>query len=340
MAFLDNVNNQLRRARQSELGRLAIGLAQQYPTYSRAFGFLNNFYAGATDNTTIRARSGGPGGVFANPYPYRVGNQTRTRTPVLALATPPRRSRMPIRRPTRWRRHFRRRYRARRGRAVGPAVVGNQTRLFPNSMVTTMQFLWRQEIHGNATVPETTPFNAIIDPDVVHVFKATSVFDPYEGTLAREAHGWTTMANIYDHFVVLGSTIRVQYNWAQPDSMPLTVGIALRDSESKASSAQHYELNSKQVSTNLPGTLDNSSGIKSLRLNYDPRSFFHVKNVNEVSALRGSYTGPANPGENAYFHCWCAPMGTTDMNTGTLIMNVEITYRVLSTEPKTFAVES
>jgi len=165
------------------------------------------------------------------------------------------------------------------------------------------------------------------------VFRANSLFDPdYTGT-GHQPMGHDEMNAVYGHYLVLRSEIRVTGFSFGSTNYPLAWGIILDDDGSTSDSTSRIIEQGKgpYVISNNNYLADKS---RTTLVNvFDAKSFFHVKDPNDVKYEIGA-AGTANPADGAYFILWIGPIDeTSDLNGAGF--NVEITYEAIWSEKST-----
>lgn len=169
-----------------------------------------------------------------------------------------------------------------------------------------------------------------------HQFRANGAFDPdYSGT-GHTTTAYTKWSNLYNHAVILGSKISIQ--WVNADNTtasltPTACGVYLDDDASLAVTSFEELVENRRGSHTILGSGNaNSYGNKAVTKGfYSAKKFFNVTDVKDNFDRLGSTSG-ASPGEIANFHCWAQNLGTT---TVTVQAVVTVDYIIAFSEPKT-----
>lgn len=160
-----------------------------------------------------------------------------------------------------------------------------------------------------------------------HVMSANGAYDPNITGGGHQPRGWDELIALYDHAVVIGSKITIQYANEDPTN-PILVGITLKDTATTETNYNNYaEAGNtiyKQVgaqgSTGDNGKVSYSFNNKFLGI-FDPMSEADVQN-----------TSSTNPTEQAYYHVWAA--SPTGVDTSTVECTVSMEFIVVFKEPK------
>lgn len=167
-----------------------------------------------------------------------------------------------------------------------------------------------------------------------YIFSANGLYDPnYTGT-GHQPRGWDQFMTMYDHATVIGSKITVHFTTAGVvgTSGPLTVGIALKDGTTTASSKNDY-MEGRNVRSGIlrrNATTDDCYTL-SLSKTFSAKKFLGISKPMSSSLLRNSASG--NPSEQAWFHLFAQVLtGATD--SASIDCQVVIDYLCVFTEPK------
>lgn len=146
-----------------------------------------------------------------------------------------------------------------------------------------------------------------IDPAIggicgVHVFSANGMYDPDITSTGHQPRGWDQLMTMYDHAVVLGSSITFEVS--PDDNYPLIFGIAAVDRSSANASVNTYLESTKVVYKTIGAGSSGQPKRVSMRLN--PNKFLSRSKPLSDPDLKNS-TG-SNPTEQAYYHCFIAAL--------------------------------
>lgn len=161
-------------------------------------------------------------------------------------------------------------------------------------------------------------------------FKANSVFAPEVST--KQPYGYDQWAALYNHYVVLGSQIRI---YAAPtpgtdnQQAPMAVGIMLTDEATFPYTDYTTAIEHNRSSFTM---FQQNKGQKmSLVKNYSAKKFYNIKDVKDNVTRIGGTTG-ADVSEGAYFILWQQPIDSTSATVSRYV--VVINYIVMFSEPK------
>jgi hypothetical protein len=163
----------------------------------------------------------------------------------------------------------------------------------------------------------------------LYVFNASSLYDPnYTGT-GHQPRGFDQIMPLYDHFVVLKSTIKVRLV-SQTVNSVVMAGVALSSTVTNQGDWDDYaEGPMSQVdSTGNLVTYGNTSVLE-FKLHYDAKSFLGVPDP--ITSNKNQGTISANPIDNAFYHIFVQDGAeSASVNVRAL---VEIEYHCVFIEP-------
>lgn len=165
------------------------------------------------------------------------------------------------------------------------------------------------------------PTASVADALAVH---GNGLYQPISG--GHQPRGFDQLMSLYDHFVCVGSKIRVTY---QPtDSTNSTVGISIRDSATLSTSFSDY-MEGGNVRSRALGESGSTPTV--ITMSTSPRKFLGRSKVLSDPELKGS--AAANPTEGFYYHLFAdASDGSSDP--GQIDCVFIIDYSVVFIEPK------
>lgn len=159
---------------------------------------------------------------------------------------------------------------------------------------------------------------------------ANSIFSP-QVSGGHQPRGHDEWALFYNHYVVLGSKVRVTFD-NTGSGATIIAGVFLDDDTTLPGTPNAHEIveNNRGSWVTLPGS---HQAVKTCTAKFSAKKFFRcdVRDRTDLKALFG-----ANPSEKAYFHMWAqANDGLTDP--GSIIVRFIVDYICLLSEPKNLA---
>lgn len=179
-----------------------------------------------------------------------------------------------------------------------------------------------------------------LDPGVsgtlsTNVFRANSCHDPNQTGVGHQPMAWDEYSELYNHYVVLGSKITVQFAAQAASTMsPPVVGIFQSDDTTFSTSyiTSLTEQNRCKYRMIPHGYQVRPTTICS---KFSTKKFFNVKDVKDNLDRLGAAIG-SNPSEEAYFVVFCGDQAEGEDIAGVYGM-VTIEYIVAFSEPKELA---
>lgn len=160
-----------------------------------------------------------------------------------------------------------------------------------------------------------------------HVFRANSIYDPdYSGT-GHQPMGHDEWAQLYNHYVVLGSKI-VATVTVPSDADIYWTGAYLSDTVTVPYTTGTAFREARKGLTKFCNAGDNCTNH--VRAMYSPKKFFQVKDVMDNVTRLGASTG-YNPSEEAAFIIWVQALNASTV-AATIAIHIE--YTVQFSEPK------
>lgn len=169
------------------------------------------------------------------------------------------------------------------------------------------------------------------------VYRANSVFDPYEPIGGHQPMSFDQWALIYNKYTVLGAKITMEWTpLTVVNFLPGRFGILL--SSDTAGTAPYSNINSLLESKLIGnyktfGILFNANQPKhnSVSKTFSAKHFFGKRDVVDGSANTALVT--TNPGNEAFFIPWvCAQANAQDPGVATFMITID--YIVMFTDPK------
>lgn len=163
------------------------------------------------------------------------------------------------------------------------------------------------------------------------VYRANSVFDPFQPTGGHQPMGYDEWALLYNHYIVLGSKVSVQFLQDGSPTGAVAVGVYLDDTSSSGYTSADEYIEAKKGSYCLIPFGDRRNRTCTSR--FSAKKFFKVKDLQDNMTRLGAPVG-TNPDEEAMYHIWMQCYNST---TDTLQVQITIDYIVEFSEPKSLA---
>lgn len=191
----------------------------------------------------------------------------------------------------------------------------------PTARVVRMKYV------DNVTLTSTSGVMA------VHYFRANGLYDPdYTGT-GHSPAGYTSMAALFNHYIVMGSKIKVTWSNDPGNTSgdpPTRCGVFLNDDVTLASLNYQDLIENGRGQSRLVGSGNaNFYSTTSTTGTYSPRKFFNIVDPQDKSDTIGAGIA-GNPSEEAIFAVWAQAIGG---GSSTLSANIEIDFLVRFQEP-------
>lgn len=169
--------------------------------------------------------------------------------------------------------------------------------------------------------------NAGVGGTAVTVFAANGMYDPDITGVGHQPRGFDELMPLYDHYVVIGVKCTVDFIPSAGETVPIYVGITLRDSSVTATANDYVE-----GGNTMYGVLSASQGFPTrMTMPINPNKFLGRSKPLADRDLKGSAT--TNPAELAFIHVWAAPANSGD-DPGNVVANVLLEYTAVLIEPK------
>lgn len=163
-------------------------------------------------------------------------------------------------------------------------------------------------------------------------FSANNIYDPDVTGTGHQPMGHDQWAALFNHYVVLGSKITVNFCDSDSTTTPTHVGLYLSDGKTLSYTAGYEYIEARKGAFRL--IVPNEGKRHRLVNKFSAKKFFNVKDVKDNLSRLGAATG-ASPTEQSFYHIW---VQTLDSSTNTIRCVVEIEYIVLYSEPKDLSV--
>ncbi len=160
----------------------------------------------------------------------------------------------------------------------------------------------------------------------LHVFRATSLFDPDLTGVGHQPNQFDQIMPLYDHYTVVAAKITVTGSGG--DALPATMLISLQDDSTTLLAMNQYmeSRNRTYITTNETGT-----GPMKLSKTYNAKRFLGISHPLSEKDLAGTAT--TNPAENAFFHLVYAGNSGDEFSAAAWKVNLE--FFAILTEPIT-----
>ena len=198
---------------------------------------------------------------------------------------------------------------------------------FPKSKLVKMRYI--EEITLN-------PGTAGV---ISRVYRANSVYDPYQGTGGGQPMSFDSWAAIYNKYTVVGSKCTViPVLTATAQVNPAYFGVSLDTDPTNYSSVmssvpQLLEQKYKDSTQIKQAGLVQSTGLNTKKniaiKTFSPKKWFGVTNV--MDGANHSALVTANPSSEAYFQVWAASINSNDPGSVNFLVTLE--YIVLFRDP-------
>ncbi len=161
----------------------------------------------------------------------------------------------------------------------------------------------------------------------LHVFRASSLFDPDFTGVGHQPLYFDQIQPLYDHYTVVGSKITITGSGS--DNLAGTILISLQDDSGTLTTMNRYMETKNRVyrTTNEAG-----NGVVTVSKKYSCKKFLGISHPLSEKDVSGTLT--TNPAENAFFHVvYAGNDSTADFANATLRMIID--YFAILTEPVT-----
>lgn len=208
------------------------------------------------------------------------------------------------------------------------------TRTFQKEVSVTQSSMPRNRLLGSTRKVEFVYTDSFqLDPTVlatgVYRFRANCCYDPNQSGVGHQPRGFDQLMALYDHFVVIGSTINViAHNTDGVNAQIL--GIALRDATSGPSLNNDY-LEAGNTSTCVLSPASAGGCVGQVSMACNPNKFLGRSSPMSDPELKGSAS--SSPVEQAYFHVFAAPVNA-GIDSGIVTCRVTLRFTTILLEPK------
>lgn len=201
--------------------------------------------------------------------------------------------------------------------ARGYQSITNYRSLAPSKMLVNLRY---SEIFTSA--PGAGAIN-------VTQYRANSLFDPSFTFIGHQPRGFDQWMALYDHFVVIYSTIRVEFSQTDPATNNGIVILAVRDTNVASAALNTYRENPEMVEKH---SVAQGAGSRILKMSINPNRFLGRSKPLADPQLKGSISG--NPTEQVLYDIAHGAMPGVD-TAPSLEISVVIDYLAVLIEPKT-----
>lgn len=221
------------------------------------------------------------------------------------------------------RKYKKRKYSRKRRRRGGYNMIKSTRSPISRSMLTKMRYVTTGQLDPSSSTPSSL------------LYRANDIYDPEVAVGGHQALGFDQFIGVlYDHFIVLGSRIKVDFISADAGSTTGAVRCGINLSDSNAPVVTYNTIIEQGDCTS--GIMTNAGALskKTLYKNFSTKKFFNRADVKDCSELRGSSAG--SPTEQCYFNVFAEGINPV-VNPTALDVQVTIEYIVLLQEPKQLA---
>lgn len=187
----------------------------------------------------------------------------------------------------------------------------------PNKFTSKLRYCDQQSLNPGAGTTAT------------QLYRANGLYDPDSTGVGNQPRGWDQMIALYNHAIVIGSRITVQF--CNTGTVPVIVGVALRDDTTTASDVIDYiEGANCRYLTVGPNTGESN---RTVSFNFNNK-FLGISKPLASENLRN--TASANASEMGTYHLFVAAAdGSSDPGAITCVTTIE--YITVFTERKDLA---
>lgn len=218
-----------------------------------------------------------------------------------------------------------RRYRPRRaGRRRIPRRYKRRRQTFPRELWPRMKLVRLKSTVSNALYHSAGTWDGT---NGWRAIKANSLNDPW-GTLSSALPlGLDQLANLYQKYVVVASTIVID---AHPSSITGggRIGLALRNNNTDLASADYYGEVPMSIVRVCSGDID----VMRLAMRYKAKKFWKVRKFMDAEDQQATFTTtPGDPTDIAYYHFWIHDLNANEAMT--VEFKATITFDLLLFDP-------
>ena len=194
---------------------------------------------------------------------------------------------------------------------VGPTPYASALRYIPQKQKMTLRYAQKFKLSTSAGLCQ------------VHTFRANDLYDPDSSGAGHQPRGFDQMMQLYDHFQVIGSKIRIL---ASSEVQSSVVGVTLTDSTATGTAYLDYMENNPE--NTVMGAVAQQQQPHHITLNYSQGKFFGT------SALDDKYQGSSgsSPLDQAVYHVFAT--ATDDLASTVVDCVVILDFIAVFTEPR------
>lgn len=167
----------------------------------------------------------------------------------------------------------------------------------------------------------------------VYSFRANDLFDPNYTSVGHQPNGFDQIMALYNHFTVIGSTLKFTVSVPSNNDQPFVMGVHLDDDVNITDPGSVTAVMEQPRTNRKIVPKPSAATSKDLEINqfFSAKKFFGVNAIVSESNYRGNAS--ASPNEIAMYHCFIGPMDATS-DLASYVCTVEIEYTAVFTEPK------
>jgi len=188
---------------------------------------------------------------------------------------------------------------------------------------------------------ETVVIDPVTSESGDHVFSANGIAKPdysNQGNV-HQPYGTDQLTPFFDHYTVVGSKCTVKAVSGQI-GLPCCLGLALKDAATEINTSAKALRERGGTKLRLLAPVGGGANKQVISQTYSAKKFHGKAVVVGESELRGNTSAISdyanNPTEQAFYHIIVAPQHQGD-NVGAQIVQVDLQYTVVFTEPKVLA---
>ncbi len=196
--------------------------------------------------------------------------------------------------------------------------ITNLRTLAPSKMLVNLRYseLFQQPAPGIGLIGVTQ-------------YRANSIFDPSFTFTGHQPRGFDQWMALYDHYVVIYATIKIEFQEAASEADSGIVVLAVRDTTTAASSMNTYRENSEMSESQ---TVNKNAGSRRLKSSINPNRYLGRSKPLSDPQLKGGIA--SNPTEQVLWDIVLGEMPGT-VNAPATNFSVIIDYLAVLIEPKT-----
>lgn len=183
--------------------------------------------------------------------------------------------------------------------------------------------------------------NAGLGTVAYHTISANGIYDPDTTGVGHQPMNFDTWMTLYDHYVVLGSKIKVEQvaDTNTPSiSIPAYFGILKSDSGSRSGTMAPYQLLEQRGFRRgaIPATSvykqSRANGLPAVQATYSAKKWFGLTKRAVLANDKLQGTNAKNPDDGSFYEICCASVNLNNPDAFNFLITVD--YTVMLSEPK------